>query len=508
MKTFSPEAVRRMDAAAIESGISGAELMERAGHAAALAILERFPLARRIAILCGHGNNGGDGYVVARILTERGCHVTLFSFFNLTECQDEALIHARRIPESVTQIISESLTANELSGFDLCVDALLGIGFVPPLRPILTSWIAALNASGAPVAALDIPSGLSASDGTVSVGAVTADLTITFSYPKPGLFLGKGPEYCGEIRVAEIGIQTEISDLFSSNLFQFFTLQDARPFFPRLPPFAYKGSRGCLGVVAGSGMFGGAAALSVSAALNVGAGMAVAVTSEVNKACFPNAAIQCRIPADEFGGMRLEVGEVSDWIGKWDAVIVGPGLGRSPGAQNWVRYVLSDWLKCRRAVVDADALFVFSQLEKIPFDLILTPHAGEAAHLARGLGLSPCSDWNDTEQRLDFALKLAKKTGAVIVLKGPRSVIASPNGSLSINGSGHPGLATAGSGDVLSGIIGAFFASGMNAYDAACLGTFVHGFTAETFSASQRGLTADTLVALLPAALKKISPFA
>lgn len=516
MKVYPVTAVRAMDTAAIASGTSGVELMRRAGSGAVeeiLTFVDTFPLGtvKRFVVLCGKGNNGGDGFVVAQGLLECGYDVRVIAVQPLKDYSGDALFFADKMG-SDTEIYSDGPESflSTLKIGDWIVDALLGTGFQSPLRSFFKAWIDAVNVSGCPVISLDVPSGLNADSGAADT-AVHADMTVTFSVPKPGLIHGEGPAYCGLLRVCDIGISQEIVTRFESVDELFFTAHDARTFLGRFSPYAYKGTRGRVMCLAGSGRYGGAGALCSEAALRAGCGMSVLSTSD--RAAFghlPNAVMVRRLTSDAGGFIKFDADILSDLHDWPDVIAAGSGLGRTADIQCWIRHLLSGKFKSRRLVLDADALFELGLLSPISkgYDVVITPHMGEAEHLAKSLGIELCKSIYLTKNRIDFASKIAEKVNSVVVLKGPRTVVVSPDGKCSVNGSGCAALATAGSGDVLTGMISGFFASGLSGFDAACLGVFVHGMLAETYPGASRTLLADDLLTMLPFTLKKLSPFA
>jgi hydroxyethylthiazole kinase-like uncharacterized protein yjeF len=443
---------REAEAAAIAAGASVEMLMERAGAAAAEAI-ERFAGPLPALILCGPGNNGGDGYVVARRLRDRGIAVRVAAF---VEPKGEAAISARRRWEGPVEPVSDAAPA------PLMIDALFGTGLTRPLDGDLAGRLVALAAAGRVAVAIDLPSGVGTDDGALLSPVRCFDLTITFASLKPAHLLQPSARYMGRVAVADIGIAAE------SRLGEI-----GRPRLTAPGPDDHKYRRGTVAVVAGQ--MPGACALAASAAARAGAGY-VRIHGPAFVAGLPLAIVQ--------GG---EAGIDDARIG---AIAIGPGLGRSGGAEARLEEALAARAP---AVIDADALTLLAGIglgrlraaEKIA---ILTPHQGEFERLFPGLRGS----------KVERALAAAAAAQAVIVYKGPDSVVAAPDGRAAIAGGASHWLASAGTGDVLTGIIAAMRARGLDAFDAACAGLWLHGRAA---SLAGPAMIADDLLAALPAAL-------
>lgn len=460
MQAVSVAVIRELERRAVAAGIGEAELMERAGRGAAAAIADyaaRRPV-KRLVIVCGKGNNGGDGRVVARYWRER--------------------------PGVVIEAWKQPPAGTEFRDGDLIVDAMLGIGSRGALRSPLAEWVGAINASGLPVVALDIPTGLDADTGEISGPAVRADLTVTFGLPKLGLFLHAGPGLAGVLRCIDIGLD---GDHVESRL-QVFMGRDARRAIAPRSPDCHKNSCGRVLVVAGSAAYPGAGVLAARGAMRGGAGLVTLATAEVGNCVLPAALI------------RVAPGSVPGLIEKFDSVVAGCGWGDDDAANAPLLGAL-----CARApklVLDADALNLIArkpELYRPNPNAILTPHPGEAERLAKAFGIAGRRD------RAELAAALAGRTGAVVVLKGHRTVTAAPDGRRIVNGSGSPALATAGSGDVLAGLIGALYADGRDAFTAAALGVYLHGRAGEK---GNRAMIADDLADLLVPVFDEITPFA
>ena len=425
------------------------ELMERAGAAVAREAMLAFPAARRFACVCGGGSNGGDGRVAARVLREAG---------------------------------HEADETAEVAGYDVVVDALFGTGFSGEPRPEAAAVIGRINAAEAPVVSVDLPSGVDASTGEVAGAVVDAEVTVTFHAPKVGLVVAPGRFHAGRVVVADIGLEDVPTEHRRASV-------DLLRSVPLRREGDTKYTSGAVLVVGGRPGMTGAAALTARAAFRADAGyVALAVPEE-------------SLPVVE--GLVLEAVKTG-WVEesavetilalavRSGALALGPGLGRGEGRSTLVRALLER--VDLPAVVDADALF---ELEPFVRDAptVLTPHAGE---LARLLGTD--SSWVDAH-RLTAARKAAERYDAMVLLKGPDTIVAAPEGGVVVSDFGPPALATAGTGDVLTGVVAAFLAKGLEAGVAAAAAAVAHGRAAELVSHGA-GLVAGDLLETLPRALE------
>ena len=501
--------MRALDARTInEAGIPGAELMEAAGIGAAGHIIDYvssiYPRhVKRFVILAGKGNNGGDGYVIAKFLLENyHVEVVVYAVCSPEDLSGDAKYHADLVKNSV------GLAVNEIPVFqkgDIIVDALLGTGAQGALKPPYDAWIKAVNRAGVPVIAIDIPSGLNGNDGTVTTDAVLADITVTMGLPKLGMLRGKGPELCGQIQCVDIGIPAEYIAETSSEIDMIFE-QDITC-LDRRPASSYKNKNGSLLVIGGSINYPGAPFLTGKAAMRAGAGLVTVAIPHSAFVSLPNMySLIVRRVNDSGTGTFSEdsVNELNLLIANADAIAIGPGITTSEE----VIAMLTSIMKVNKPVIwDADALNILTTNQSLidrESATVLTPHPGEMQRLLKGFNLTAAMGKDRNSQ----ANALAEKTGAVTVLKGNHSVIAEKNRPISINSSGSAALATAGSGDVLTGMIGAFLAQGINAFDAAKFAVFIHGLAGEQTPLGVRGFTADDLIELIPIAMQQISPFA
>ncbi|MBN1863785.1 MAG: NAD(P)H-hydrate dehydratase [Victivallales bacterium] len=510
MKLVSAEKMRELDSLTIENyGIPGRILMENAGSGAAFRILEHAAnLAtghvRRFVVLAGKGNNGGDAYVVARCLFEI-CEipVVLYAASPVSELPDDAKSHAETALKSVA--VDECADPPVFSRGDFIIDGLLGTGVRGAPRAPFDKWIAAVNSSGFPVVSLDIPSGLDGDTGETHGVAVRADLTVTMGLPKQGMVIGHGPELCGMVKCVDIGIPEECLSRVSNNVEMIFE-QDIQC-LGRKSSDSHKGLNGHLLVIGGSVLYSGAPFLSAEAALRSGAGLvSLALPQSVNVPRPKMNSIIVRRIRDGGKGFFSEesTDELNDLAAKADTVVIGPGIGSDESVRDMLRGLS---IAKKPVLWDADGLNMLAEtpwlLDRIP-SAVLTPHPGEMKRLLNGFNLKDAGQ----SDRMACASALALKTKTVTVLKGHRTVTASPEGRVAVNSSGTPALATAGTGDVLAGMIGSFLAQGINPAEAAEAAVFIHGLASELGNYGTRGLTADDLVDLLPAAMMRISPFA
>ncbi len=479
MRTVSVAVMRSMEAEAIRSGSDGYMLMRRAGEGAARRISSRFGTCSRAVVLAGGGNNGGDALVVAALLK---LPVVVYGCRARNAFAGEAAQAAADLPQTVPFLEKEHFSPEDFLPGDVIIDGLLGIGYDGrPLREPYRSAIAAVNASGCPVAALDLPSGLLADSGAVSPdGAVQAAMTITFGAVKHGLVKGEGPRRCGELAVEPIGLTIPSGP--DPDSVELYTELDAAKVCLPLAFDTYKNRRGSLLIVAGGRSYSGAAGLASMAALRAGAGM-VRLATAAPRSGLPMALILRELPATEEGGLPPDTfARLNEECASSDALVAGPGWGHVSGE------LLTDALAFPGPVLlDADALNrAAAEPERWVkrSGVVITPHPGEAARLAAAFGLP------EKLSREALAQELALCLNAVTVLKGPGTIVAASDGRWSRNGSGGPALATAGSGDVLSGTIGALLASGMEPYAAAQLGVFLHGAAGQGWTS---GLIADDL---------------
>lgn len=515
MKAVSVEQMRELDRRTIEEAkIPGFVLMERAGFGAGEKILEfladRIHLnhLKRFVILAGKGNNGGDAYVVARYLYENtDVEIVIYAVCAVEELGGDAKKHAGRIINDVGYSVKKKLTDKDFNPGDVIIDGLLGTGISGSLRKPYDNWIMTVNALSATVISLDIPSGLNGNDGCFEKHCIMADMTITMGLPKTGLVCGAGPEYCGLLRCVDIGIPQAYIDAAESG-FEVCFAGDARKSLPRLPMKSYKNSVGSVLVIGGSRDYYGAPFLAALTAQRAGAGMVIAAVPE-NIELVPERTLSLIVRkikdngSGYFGLPSLE--QLNPLIDRSDVIVVGPGIGTERDTFLFLREIL----KLRKPlVIDADALNIIAESPEIyrkKESNILTPHHGEMKRLLEAFELEHCND----KSRMEKAGALAACLDSTIVFKGARTITASPAGRIMVNSSGCPALATAGSGDSLSGIIAAFNAPAReDYYDSTAAAVFVHGMAGEISPFGNRGFIADDIHLLIPEAMRRISPFA
>ncbi len=469
------------DEAAIQSGVPGVTLMENAGAAVANEIRRRWALCPTL-ILAGPGANGGDGWVIARLLAEAGWPVRIALLGERENLKGDTAHHAK-LWNGPVEIAAPAL----LNGADLIVDALFGAGLSRPLEGDALALVEAMATAPVPIVAVDLPSGVNGDDGQVKGAAAPADLTVTFFRKKHGHLLAQGHFLAGDIITADIGVPGRAA----SHIQTFENTPALWPGTARGPdPSDHKYTRGHA-LIAGGAETTGAARLTARAALRSGAGL---VTIAAPRASWPVYA------AAELAVMVRPIDNAADYRTlledeRFSVLALGPGLGLDGHARSLVE---AAGAACRKLVLDADALTLFAEAPDDLFAItraapaaVLTPHSGEFKRL-----------FGEVEgSNLDQARTAAARAGAVIVLKGPDTVITAPDGRAAINAHAPPTLATAGSGDVLAGIITGLLASGAPAFDAACTGVWLHGEAAYQFGP---GLIASDLLDRLPSALSQL----
>ena len=484
---YTAAQVRALDQAAIASHCPGAELMQRAGQAAYDLLRRRWPAARRLSVLCGPGNNGGDGYVVARLAQGDGLEVRVLQLGDESRLSPEAT----QMREAWRQSGGSGAAFRELPrNTDLIVDALLGIGLERPLAGDWAAAVQAVNALRAPVLAIDIPSGLHADTGRVLGYAVRATATLSFIGLKQGLFTGAGPEYGGEIHFASLGIP---ASLYGREILAARRLDWAKIAcqVPRRPRDAHKGDLGHVLVVGGASGFSGAARLAGEGALRAGAGLVSVATHPAHAAVLNLGRPELMVAA------VTTPGDLAPLLARATVVAIGPGLGQGP----WGRELLPPVLAAGKPLVlDADALNWLAQHAMRREDWVLTPHPGEAARL---LGCSPAEVQAD---RFSAVRRLRDAFGGTLVLKGAGTLVMGagrrPPGVCS---QGNPGMASGGSGDVLTGMVAAFLARGLAAEDAAEAAVCLHAAAGDAAArAGEQGMLASDLIAAIRPTLNQV----
>ena len=515
MRILNTAQMREADRFTIEEiGIPSLVLMENAGRQVVAAIEAGYEqqLNGRVAVLCGRGNNGGDGFVVARTLLQRGVEAAVFVLGPLADVRGDARTNLDilgRLGATVVEIADEQsweLHFSEISQCTLVVDAIFGTGLKAPVSGMIETVIADVNASDLPVISVDLPSGLSADTPHLIGDCVDASMTVTLAAPKLPLVLPPGESHAGDVVIADIGIPYEVIDGLDGPHVELLTPEQVREIVQPRAAESHKGDFGRVTVVAGSRGKTGAAYLAGMGALRSGAGL---VTVGTAASCLPVIASMAPelmtepLPEDDGGTAAGEAVERVLGLAQ-DVIVCGPGLGRAPGVRDLVQSLVE------RAsvplVLDADAITVMASdpgrlAGTEERDVIITPHPGEMARL---LG----TQIEDVQaNRLQVATDFATTHRLYVVLKGHRTVIATPEGRVFINPTGNPGMATGGTGDVLAGMIGAWLAQLLDAEAACRLAVFLHGVAGDIAEAheGQVGMTATDLLGHLGAALKQLT---
>jgi NAD(P)H-hydrate epimerase len=476
---YSVAQVRAFDAHAIAAqGVSGYGLMQRAGDAAMRLLRQRWPQARHVVVVCGAGNNGGDGYVVARLLRGAGFTVQLLALVPTAELRGDARLAADDYLASGGQ--ARSCDQLAFATCDVVVDALLGTGFKPPVRPAFAAAIRAINAAARPVLALDLPSGLDGDSGRAAEPTVRADATISFVGLKQGLLLGDGPAMTGALYCDELGVVPP-PDPASQPVLGRLDTADIAAALPARGRETHKGQLGRVLIVGGNEGMPGAVVLAGEACLRAGAGLVTVATLPAHASAIAaqRPELMCRGVAS---AQQLRV-----LIADADVLAIGPGLGRDEWARELLGTVIAASIPI---VVDADALnIVAAEALVLPSNTVLTPHPGEAARLLQ------CSNAEVQTDRLRALRMLVERTGATVVLKGAGSLVGAPGQTPAICDAGNPGMATAGMGDVLTGALAGVLAQCRSPWLAARAAVLAHARAGDALAArlGQRGLLASEL---------------
>ena len=506
MKVLTAGQMGEIDHRAQELGLAVEVLMENAGRSVAEEIAARVPdlVGKKIVVVAGKGNNGGDALVAARHLQNRGAEVQALVLGEQGKlppapAANAAVLEVEYLPDE------ESLErlAGALEGAEIVVDGLLGLGIKGAVRGYYAHAIEEINRSGALVVAVDLPSGLDADTGHVEGPCVRADLTVTMALPKLGLLFYPGRDFVGELAVGEVGYPRKLLDSYQSKL----ELIDRELVAGKLPPrraYSHKGTYGRVFVLAGSRGYTGAAALAAESALRAGAGL---VTLGIPEGLNPileaklTEVITHPLPDNE-GSLAYEaLEEVKRSLQLQDALVLGPGLSRSPETAKLVQALVPEL--ALPTVIDADGLNNLSDdpavLKRAGAPLILTPHPGELSRLVKK-GIAEIE-----ADRVGTAREFAAEFNVILVLKGVPTVIAQPDGFIYINSTGNSGLASGGSGDVLTGLIGGLLGQGLSAGDAAVCGVYLHGLIADRLKGEtgERGMIAGDLLGKMPEVLRE-----
>src|SRR5476651_88832 len=491
MEVLTTAEMERADQLTISAGTPGFSLMLSAGQAVAEAAMELVE-AGPILVVAGRGNNGGDGFVAAAELAARGREVSVILLCERDSLQGDAASAARGWKHPVLPFNPQAIGKPAL-----IIDALFGAGLNRPVKGYPHEMIEAVNANGAPVLSVDLPSGVNGTTGAVMGVAVHATETVTFFRRKPGHLLLPGRVHCGRVRLVDIGIDAEVLDEIHPKTFENIPALWGGSFpVPRIDGHKY--ARGHAIVVSGELAATGAARLSARGALRAGAGLVTLASPRdalaINASALTAVMIRAIDTKAEFDDLLADK--------RLNACVIGPGAGVGERTREFVQAALS----AKRAVVlDADALTSFADAPDHLFEaiktsgdsqVVLTPHEGEFPRL-----FSDMSNKHPFRSKLERVRAAAERSGAVVLLKGPDTVVASPDGRAAIAANAPPWLATAGAGDVLAGMIGGFLAQGVPAFEAACMGTWMHG---DAGSEAGPGLIAEDLPEVLPAVFRRL----
>lgn len=514
MKLARAAEMQAIDRTAIEEvGIPGVVLMENAGRRTVELLVDRFgePRAREVAVFAGPGNNGGDGFVVARHLQQRGGRVIVYLLVAADRIKGDAAVNmhiARRLGIPIRLVLdTEDLNWIDLTSCYVVVDAIFGTGLTREVGGHFAEVVNLINAASCPVVAVDMPTGLDSDTGKILGRAVKADLTATYGLGKPGQFVYPGREHTGELRVIDIGIPAEVVEQAGLSV-ELLAEDRARDYLPDRSADSHKGTYGHVLVVAGSTGKTGAAVLSGLGALRSGAGLVSlcvgqAINSVIESALYEAMTIPVR---GGIGGAPViaDFEHVLAALEGKEALVMGPGIGTSPETAELVLRLYEE-AKCP-LVVDADALNILAAREerltnRSGFARILTPHPGEMARLCRSTSREV------QENRIETAAAFSRRYEVYLVLKGAGTLVAAPDGRLAVNPSGNAGMAAGGMGDVLSGILGGFLAQGQSVWQAACLGVYLHGRAGDMLMEEKGpwGYLAAEVAQSLPCLLKTLS---
>ena len=494
-----------------EIGIPGMVLMERAGMAVFTASMKmiRDEHLEHVIVLCGPGNNGGDGYVVARHMSQAGVPVQVVSTHAPDDLKGDTfrqwqIAHNMGLPVWIWRNDSEKLKRCIYEKNTLIIDALFGTGMERPVKDEYALLISFINECPAPVISVDIPSGINAATGQVMNIAVMATETVTFQLPKIGNVSYPGAGFNGSLHIADIGIPKQMVDESEASAW-WYEQNDISKLLPVFSTDAHKGTRGTLGVFGGKMGYTGAAVLASKAAHASGTGLVKLYCRKSLQPIYENwlaETITVDIPDPDTSLSVETIDETLSQLARIKALVAGPGWGDSDEWNTWLHALITQYQG--HLLLDADALNIVSRnpqwIENRKNSLIITPHPGEMARL--------CNQSIETvnNNRIQTAVDMADKWNAVVVLKGAGTVIASPGKKVVINPTGNPGMAKGGSGDVLAGIIGSFLAQGMEPIDACVAGCWIHGRAGDIASAEKTSvsLSPTDLIHWLPSVYKEL----
>lgn len=497
MKILTSSQTKKAEQIAFNMGISGERLMENAGSAAARVIKQNYPVDdRKVVVVVGQGNNGGDGYVVARKLKEYGSKVAVIMAMGIAMTKDSAVMQKKAADAGISVINyydNTDLSVNLIDSADIVVDAIFGIGFHGAPDREISDIIEKINRTNAKKVALDIPSGVIADTGEVLGVAVNADLTISFIGYKPCHFAYPAIDFCGKSISVSIGIdENNITDFYAESIDE----KTALSFLKKIPHNAHKGTKGTTLIIGGSFGMAGAPMLSAKAAMRSGAGIVkVCTTKETYFAAAPMLPEAVFLPQEGKNGFLSAEDIKADLFKNVNSLLIGPGMGINDSVVSAVARAAA--LAKIPTVIDADGLNAIAAEPEIlnaEYLVAVTPHPGEMARL-KGKSVSEIQ-----KNRISVALEFAKEHGVITVLKGSYTVIAVPSGKVYINTTGNEGMATAGSGDMLAGMIAAFLANGTDPEKAVVAAVCLHGAAGDRAKEKLgvRGILTSDMIEQLP----------
>jgi len=516
MKLLTAAQSRELDRLTqVKYSVPSYSLMTNAGEAVARAAMEKYPVRApdRVLVVAGKGNNGGDGFVAGRKLLQDGVRTTAILIGKASGLKgDAARAHAEFVGAGGTVVEAESDAMidgalREPAG--VIIDAIFGTGLNAEVTGLARHAIDLVNALDVPVVAVDIASGVNADTGAIMGAAANASMTVTFGFAKFGHLSYPGAGCCGELRLAEIGFASgAVDEIAPTGLY--LDAMDVRPWLQPRPYNSHKGMYGHPMVIAGSRGKSGAVLLAARGALRTGAGLVTAAipASIADVVASGQAELMTEAIADRDGHFdgQAATSALAALIEPMSSLVVGPGIGVSDGTVALISWLIAHGVSARRAMLlDADALNVLAKigpekLQQAAGPVVLTPHPGEMARML-GIGTTEVN-----ADRISAAKRLVEKTGAVVLLKGARSVIAGPGGEVYLNSTGNPGMSTPGMGDALSGIVGALLGQQMDALHAMAFGVFLHGYAADRVAEhyGRVGYIAGDLIQDLPRAIDAI----
>jgi ADP-dependent NAD(P)H-hydrate dehydratase / NAD(P)H-hydrate epimerase len=496
IKVLSVAQIKALDKFTIENEpVSSINLMERASRNFVTWFTEKFNALKKVGIVCGTGNNGGDGLAIARMLKDWGYPLKVWIVKGSVVESDDFKLNLERLKDLVEiNEITSSADRGLFHDRDILIDAVFGYGLSRPVEGIYEQVINCINNTKATRISIDMPSGLMA-DKPSSGSIVKADYTITFQVPKLSLFFPEYYQYTGEWTVLDIGLSKEFIRTVETTNF-YLTIKGVKRLFKTRSKFDHKGSFGHAMLVAGSYGKMGAAVLASRAILKAGAGLLTTYIPRCGYTVMQTSVPEAMVMTDRADEQLTEVPDME----KADVIGLGPGLGQHAETVNMVRKLLTIFKK--PMVIDADALNILASHREmfhlLPAGSILTPHPKEFERLV--------DTWRNDFERMEKQKRLAKELNSVVVLKGAFTSIATPGGAVYFNSTGNPGMATGGTGDVLTGVLTGLLAQGYSAEEAAILGVYIHGLAGDLgiLELGMEGLVASDLIAFLPAAFRQI----